>query len=62
MRQENFCLTGPEGYFDFVLNLVAFVRYYGVTVIGIVGFIVLVQSVLIINLWNMRQRFRGRRD
>jgi hypothetical protein len=60
--QENFCLTGPEGYFDFVLNLVAFVRYYGVTVIGIVGFIVLVQSVLIINLWNMRQRFRGRRD
>ena len=36
MRQENFCLTGPEGYFDFVLNLVAFVRYYGVTVIGIV--------------------------
>ena len=62
MRQENFCLTGPEGYFDFVLNLVAFVRYYGVTIIGIVGFIVLVQSVLIINLWNMRQRFRGRRD
>lgn len=60
--QKNFCLTGSEGYFDFLLNLVAFVRYYGKACCSIVGANVFIQSVLLINLWNMRQRFRGRRD
>ena len=53
---------GAEGYFDFMLNLVAHIRYYANVLVGVVGVSVLVQGVLLVNLWNLRQRFRGRRD
>lgn len=45
-----------------MLNLVAHIRYYANVLVGVVGVSVLVQGVLLINLWNLRQRFRGRRD
>ena len=45
-----------------MLNLVAYIRYYANMLVGVVGVSVLVQGVLLVNLWNLRQRFRGRRD
>ena len=45
-----------------MLNLVAHIRYYANVLVGVVGVSVLVQGVLLVNLWNLRQRFRGRRD
>jgi hypothetical protein len=56
--QTNFCLLGAEGYFDFVLNVVAFLREYA-TWIG-AGFSVCVvfQLVLIVNLYNLQKAIK----
>ena len=59
--RASFCLLGTQGYFDFVLSLVASLRQYA-TWIG-VGFSVLVlfQVVLIVNLYNLQRAIAPRR-
>ena len=55
--RERFCTSGQEGYFDFVLNLVAFIRSYAMTFGGAFSMLVLVEVILLINLWNLRTRY-----
>jgi len=56
--REHFCTAGAEGYFDFLMNLVAFIREYATWIGGGFSLLVLVQLVLMLNLWNLRHRFR----
>lgn len=60
--RANFCLTGAEGYYDFVLNMVAYIREYAFALGGVFSVLVLVQLVLLFNLWNLRRRFKQRAD
>ena len=55
--RERFCTSGQEGYFDFVLNLVAFIRSYAMTFGGAFSMLILVEVILLINLWNLRCRY-----
>jgi len=55
--RERFCTSGQEGYFDFVLNLVAFIRSYAMTFGGAFSMLILVEVILLINLWNLRSRY-----
>ena len=59
--QTNFCLLGAEGYFDFVSNVVAFVREYATWIGAGFSVIVLFQMVLVVNLYNLQRRIAKRR-
>ena len=57
--RENFCLTGPEGYYNFLNKLVGFLKQYATGFGGLFACLVLVQLVLLVNLWNLRRRFKA---
>merc|ERR1712166_342203 len=54
--QANFCLLGSEGYFDFVLEVVAFLREYATSIGAGLSVTVLFMMVLIVNLYNLSKR------
>jgi len=56
--RENFCLSGAEGYYNFLNQLVAFIKEYATGFGGLFACLVLVQLVLLINLWNLRGTFQ----
>ena len=54
--QESFCTSGVEGYEEFVGKVVAWMKTNGLVIGGISSFVVLLQAVLISNLWSMRRK------
>ena len=59
--QTNFCLLGTEGYFDFVINVVAFLRQYATWIGAGFSVLVLFQMVLIVNVYNLAGGIKLRR-
>ena len=57
--RANFCLSGPEGYYNFLNELVGFLRQYATAFAGLFACLVLVELVLLVNLWNIRRRFKA---
>ena len=57
--RDNFCLAGPEGYYNFLNKLVGFIKQYATGFGGLFACLVLVQLVLLVNLWNLRRRFKA---
>ena len=57
--REVFCLAGPEGYYGFLNLLVGFIKEYATGFGGLFACLVLVQLVLLVNLWNLRRRFKA---
>ena len=47
------------GYFDFVQKVVAFLRRYGYIFGGVFAVWTLFQLTIVVNLWNVRRRFRA---
>ena len=56
--QANFCLLGSEGYFDFVLEVVAFLRQYATWIGAALSVTVLFMMVLVVNLYNLSRRIK----
>ena len=57
--REYFCLAGPEGYYNFLNQLIGFIKQYATGFGGLFACLVLVQLVLLINLWNLRRQFKA---
>ena len=57
--REVFCLAGPEGYYGFLNQLVGLIKEYATGFGGLFACLVLVQLVLLVNLWNLRRRFKA---
>ena len=57
--RENFCLSGAEGYYNFLNKLVGFIKQYAIGFGGLFATLVLVQLVLLVNLWNLRRTFKA---
>ena len=60
--RDNFCLAGPEGYYNFLNKLVGFIKQYATGFGGLFACLVLVQLVLLVNLWNLRRSFKAEQD
>ena len=56
--REVFCLAGPEGYYGFLNLLIGFIKEYATGFGGLFACLVLVQLVLLINLWKLFRRFQ----
>ena len=59
--RDNFCMAGPEGYYNFLNKLVGFIKQYATGFGGLFACLVIVQLVLLVNLWNLRRRFKAGR-
>jgi len=58
--RRDFCLLGIDGYFDFVRRVVELLRQYGYAIGTALAAWTLFQLTLIVNLWNLRRRYRRR--
>ena len=54
--QASFCSYGYEGYEEFIGTVVGWMKTNGIIVGGIVAVVVLVQSILIANLWSLSKK------
>ena len=54
--QASFCSYGYEGYEEFIGTVVGWMKNNGIIVGGIVAVVVLVQGILIANLWGLSKK------